>query len=273
MIYGYPFGELLGKSISVNRSSVSSLRKESGKLRVVQLAGGLNPGNSGGPVTNIKGEVIGVSVAKLRGAETIGFAIPAEEVDAFVKDQHQARGRFNTGGLVAIGPNPDPPPNRSPIRPPVRPPVKLPEEVPLVLPPVKPIVITPADVAATGTEVKLPDEGTEACVGGGGRFLIVSLPKVKQIAVFDASQAKAVKYLPAPAEAVLAARRMGARRHLDGLLSPAARVPAALPGLPRPSTSSGARKNLRKRGDRRRARRPQSTKMRGATRRSPRPPA
>ena len=195
VIYGYPFGELLGKNISVNRSTVSSLRKEGGKLVVVQLAGGLNPGNSGGPVTNAKGEVIGVSVAKLRGAETIGFAIPAEDADWFVKRQHRIG-----GDAVVIGPNPVIP---NPVIPnPVLPPVDL------VLPPVKPIPIPPADVPAAGAEIKLPSEGDVVCVGGGGRLLIINLPKVKQIAVFDVSEAKVVKYLPAASEKVLLASGM-----------------------------------------------------------------
>jgi S1-C subfamily serine protease len=186
VVYGYPFGELLGKNISVNRSSVSSLRRENGKLRVVQLAGGLNPGNSGGPVTNAKGEVIGVSVAKIGGAE-IAFAIPAEEANAFAKDQHRAGGRFETGNLVAVGPGPI----RPPVRPPVRPPAKPPEE--------------PPAPAAPGTEVKLAAEGDAVCVGGGGHLVFVSLPKSRQVAIFDAMQGKVVKHLPAPAEKVLLA--------------------------------------------------------------------
>jgi uncharacterized protein (TIGR03067 family) len=97
IVFGYPFGELLGKNVSVNRTTVSSLRKVNGSMDVVQLAGGLNPGNSGGPVANAKGEVIGVSVAKLRGTDTIAFAIPAEKTDRFVDDQ------FARGGYVRLG--------------------------------------------------------------------------------------------------------------------------------------------------------------------------
>ncbi len=207
VIYGYPFGEMLGKNISVNRSTVSSLRRESGRLSVVQLGGGLNPGNSGGPVTNARGEVIGVSVAKLRGAETIGFAIPAETAAEFVDEQHRAGGRFVLGGgAVAVAPIPKRPPPFNP-RPPAKPPANLPDAPPLILPPVKPVAITPADLAAKA-EVKLPAEADQACLGGGGRFLVLNLPKAKQLAVFDISQAKVVKYLPAPAEKVLIAAGM-----------------------------------------------------------------
>ncbi|MBN9120563.1 MAG: hypothetical protein J0I06_15660, partial [Planctomycetes bacterium] len=149
---------------------------------------GLNPGNSGGPVTNARGEVVGVSVAKLRGAETIAFAIPAEEAEAFVRDQHRSGGRFETAGLVAVGPGPARPPVRPPV-PPVRPPADPP----------------PGEPTVPGTEVKLAAEVAEVCVGGGGRFLIVTLPKVKQVAIFDANQSKVVKHLPMAAERALIA--------------------------------------------------------------------
>jgi len=100
VIFGYPFGEVLGKNVSVNRTTVSSLRKTNGSIEVVQLAGGMNPGNSGGPVANAKGEVVGVSVAKLRGTDTIAFAIPAELAERFVTDQLKAGGEMHLGGLT-----------------------------------------------------------------------------------------------------------------------------------------------------------------------------
>jgi S1-C subfamily serine protease len=194
VIYGYPFGELLGKNVSVNRSTVSSLRKENGRLTVVQLAGGLNPGNSGGPVTNAKGEVIGVSVAKLRGTDTIAFAIPAETADEFVKDQHRLGGRIDTGRLVALE---RPPVPVRPVRPP-RTPVNRP------FPPEHPPANAPRD-DANATVVKLPAEIGAVCVGGSGQLIVVSLPKTKEVAIFDVAQGKVAKLLPAPAEKVLLA--------------------------------------------------------------------
>jgi hypothetical protein len=81
--FGFPFGENLGKEITVSKSSVSSLRKDRGVLMKVQLQGGLNPGNSGGPVVDAKGNVVGVAVSGVRGTQ-IGFAIPAEFVGKFL---------------------------------------------------------------------------------------------------------------------------------------------------------------------------------------------
>ncbi len=49
------------------------------KLRLVQTDANVNPGNSGGPLINTSGEVIGVVSMKLaEGYEGIGFAIPAD---------------------------------------------------------------------------------------------------------------------------------------------------------------------------------------------------
>jgi S1-C subfamily serine protease/HEAT repeat protein len=82
---GFPFGELLdpkkgNPAITVANSTVSSLRlDERGELAKVQVAGGLNPGNSGGPMVDARGRLVGVAVAKVRGAE-IGLAIPAQQV-------------------------------------------------------------------------------------------------------------------------------------------------------------------------------------------------
>jgi S1-C subfamily serine protease len=82
-VFGFPLGKRLGKNITVSKSSVSSLRKENGLLKQVQVNGGMHPGNSGGPVVNGKGQVIGVAVAIIRGTQ-INFAIPGEMVQGFL---------------------------------------------------------------------------------------------------------------------------------------------------------------------------------------------
>lgn len=79
--FGFPFGDALSKTkgnpaITVGRGAVSSLRlDEQGEDSVVQIDGALNPGNSGGPVVDAKGRLVGVAVATIKGTG-IGFAIP-----------------------------------------------------------------------------------------------------------------------------------------------------------------------------------------------------
>ena len=83
-IFGFPLGASLGPEISVNKSAISAFRRnEVGNLRYVQVAGGMHPGNSGGPVVDTRGAVVGVSVSVLRGT-MINFAVPGDKVRQLV---------------------------------------------------------------------------------------------------------------------------------------------------------------------------------------------
>jgi len=53
---------------------------------VLQTDAALNPGNSGGPLLNILGQVIGINVAVGVGSENIGFAIPVNSLTSLLSD-------------------------------------------------------------------------------------------------------------------------------------------------------------------------------------------
>lgn len=88
--FGFPFGKQLtvkkgsNPSISVNVGKLTAIRKENGLVELIQLDASLNPGNSGGPVVDQKGKVVGiVSFGML--ASGVNFAIPVEKLWPMIK--------------------------------------------------------------------------------------------------------------------------------------------------------------------------------------------
>src|SRR6056297_3363014 len=56
---------------------------------VIQTDASINQGNSGGPLQDISGRVIGINTARASGAENIGFALPIDEIKDIVEDVKQ----------------------------------------------------------------------------------------------------------------------------------------------------------------------------------------
>lgn len=68
---------------------------------LIQTDAAINLGNSGGPLCNISGEVVGINVAIIYGANNLGFAIPVnkakEVVPLLIAEGHVTRGYLGVG--------------------------------------------------------------------------------------------------------------------------------------------------------------------------------
>ncbi len=90
-------GNALGYGQSVTTGVISALNRKvsatdgSGKAitnTVIQTDAAVNPGNSGGPLLNMQGEVVGIVSAKLSNTaiEGVGYAIPSSTFSAIIND-------------------------------------------------------------------------------------------------------------------------------------------------------------------------------------------
>ncbi|HZV04252.1 MAG TPA: trypsin-like peptidase domain-containing protein [Gemmataceae bacterium] len=192
-IFGFPLGAQLGKNITVSESSVSSLRRDkTGALSEVQVNGGMTHGNSGGPVTDARGVVIGVAVSGIRGTQ-LNFAIPGDLVLKVLDGSFSASelgAAYQSGDQVLL-------------------PVKL-----TCLDPLRRIRQLKLDVG-TGTPGEGPRTTHDAVFRDGAYCLDVPLPSAKTgqacwlqpILVKVSGQSDRAKAIPVPADAQVVLER------------------------------------------------------------------
>jgi serine protease Do len=81
-------GSPRGLEGTVTAGILSSVRDIGDGFTVLQTDAAVNPGNSGGPLVNDRGQVVGVVVSKLRSAENLNFAIPINYVRGLMSNLH-----------------------------------------------------------------------------------------------------------------------------------------------------------------------------------------
>lgn len=94
---GYPLGQQACKSTT----GVISGHEH----HLIQMSAPINPGSSGGPLLNIKGEVVGVNSSGITEAQNVGYAIPINTLKTILNDLYEIKilrkpflgVRFNNG--------------------------------------------------------------------------------------------------------------------------------------------------------------------------------
>lgn len=100
---GYPMIDKMGTEIKVTNGIISSNSGYQGDKTTYQITVPIQPGNSGGPLFNNNGEVIGITNSKLKGAENASYAIKSIFLNSLIANEgitfNNPTNNLNVAGL------------------------------------------------------------------------------------------------------------------------------------------------------------------------------
>ena len=83
-VLGYPLVQTMGDDVKLTTGVISSESGFQGDASTYQISAAVQPGNSGGPLFDIKGDLVGIVSAKHTGAENAGYAIKLSNLQALL---------------------------------------------------------------------------------------------------------------------------------------------------------------------------------------------
>lgn len=93
LVLGYPFG----MPFTVTEGIISNPDQMMGGDKYIQTDAAVNPGNSGGPMVDFEGNLLGVVVAKFDQADNMGFAVPVEKLLSALEHVNELTDSFSFG--------------------------------------------------------------------------------------------------------------------------------------------------------------------------------
>lgn len=105
----YAIGAPQGMAYTLTKGGISAKEREVGGQTYIQIDAPINKGNSGGPLLNDNGQVLGVNTLKMTDSEGIGLAIPISRVCTYLQSLNvELTNAGNVVGRVEMPTQPEP---------------------------------------------------------------------------------------------------------------------------------------------------------------------